>query len=77
MRIFAFAFILTMPMLLNASVVDLQKTPVQEVLEVYQEDELLAATDQGWIHNFERASLGKEMDHLAKLKTSSEITLME
>ena len=72
MRKFAFAIMLLLPFALSAAVVDLQETPVQEVLEVYEDKQQTSNSDQGWIYNFEKASLGQEMDHLAKLKPSDE-----
>lgn len=76
MKSFAFAIVLLIPFALSAAVVDLQTTPVQEVLEVYEDEQPTSNSDQGWIYNFEKVSLGHEMDHLAKLKQSDD-QLME
>lgn len=60
------------PLTAQARVVDLQKHPVQQVLNVYEEQEQAKAPHQGWIHAFEEESLGPEMDHLAKLKADKD-----
>lgn len=59
---------MSLPFSAFATVVDLQKEPVRQVLDVYEQQREEEAHDQRWIHSFEEDSLGKEMDHFAKVK---------
>lgn len=59
-----------------AEVIDLKNLPVRAVIDVYEEEEQ-PSPNHGWIHNFETVPLGKEMDHLAKMKAGKEEVLTE
>jgi hypothetical protein len=63
---------MSLPLSSFATVVDLQKEPVHQVLDVYEQQREEEAHDQSWIHSFEEDSLGKEMDHLTKVKIRKE-----
>lgn len=52
-----------------ATVVELKDATAKSVLNVYEEmQEQEESPDNGWIHSFEDASVGPEMDHLTGLK---------
>lgn len=60
-----------------ATVVELEDATADNVIEVYeemreeqQEEEVGSSPDNGWIHDFEKDSVGSEMDHLTTLKLS-------
>jgi hypothetical protein len=57
----------------HASVVELEDATAKNVIEVYEEmrEEEVGATDNRWIHDFEKEHMGKEMDHLSKLKRTA------
>jgi hypothetical protein len=58
----------------HANVVELQDATAKNVIEVYEEmrEEEVGATDNRWIHDFEKEHMGKEMDHLSRFKRTAE-----
>lgn len=64
---------LSLLMLMNSSfagVIVFDDGPVKEAQEIYDTDKKTQkkSSHQGWIHDFEKDQLGKEMEHLAKAK---------
>ena len=55
-----------------ATVVEME-IPADSVIEVYEEmrEEQVETSDNGWIHEFEKDSVGSEMDHLSDLKQNT------
>ncbi len=53
-----------------STVVELDDGHAKKVIAVYEEmrEEQVDAPENAWIHEFERDSLGAEMDHLSRLK---------
>ncbi|MFL5785200.1 MAG: hypothetical protein ACJ76H_11355 [Bacteriovoracaceae bacterium] len=58
----------------HANVVELEDATAKNVIEVYEEmrEQEVGATDNRWIHDFEKEHMGKEMDHLSRLKRTAE-----
>ncbi len=58
-----------------ATVVEIENSSAQKVIEVYEEmqeqEEVGASSDNAWIHDFETEKVGKEMDHLSRLKRTA------
>lgn len=55
-----------------AGVIVFEDGPVKEAQEIYETDQKSIkkqSMHQGWIHDFEKDQLGKEMEHLTKLRT--------
>lgn len=58
-----------------ADVVELEDATTRTVIDAYeemQEQEEEVGSDNRWIHDFEKDSVGKEMDHLTGLKRTAE-----
>ena len=58
-----------------ATVIELEDATANNVLEVYEEmreEQQEVGTDNQWIHDFEKDSVGTEMDHLSTLKRTAE-----
>lgn len=58
-----------------ASVVEIENSSAQKVIEVYEEmqeqEEVGSSADNAWIHEFETEKVGKEMDHLSRFKRTA------
>lgn len=58
-----------------ATVVEMEDATANNVLEVYEEmreEQEDVGTDNQWIHDFEKDSVGSEMDHMSTLKRTAE-----
>ena len=54
-----------------ATVIELEDAMAKNVIEVYEamrEEQVDVESDNHWIHDFEKESVGTEMDHLTTLK---------
>lgn len=57
-----------------ADVVELEDATAKSVIEVYEEmreEEQDVGSDNQWIHEFEKDSIGTEMDHLSGLRKTA------
>ncbi len=63
-------FLLSLSQGVLATVTELNDGHAESVLEVYEEmrEEQVETSDNGWIHDFEKDSVGSEMDHLSGVK---------
>lgn len=73
MKSVLFAFLLSVSQGVLATVTELNDGHAESVIEVYEEmrEEQQETSDNGWIHEFERDSVGSEMDHLSGLKRNA------
>lgn len=58
-----------------ADVIELEDATARTVIDVYEEmreEEQELAGKNEWIHEFEKDSVGTEMDHLSRLKRTAE-----
>ncbi|MES2526963.1 MAG: hypothetical protein V4598_07735 [Bdellovibrionota bacterium] len=63
-------FLLSVSQGAMATVIEMDDGPAESVIEVYEEmrEEQQETSDNGWIHEFEKDSVGSEMDHLSGVK---------
>ena len=73
MKSVLFAFLLSLSQRAIATVIEINDGHANSVIEVYEEmrEEQQDTPDNGWIHEFEKDSLGSEMDHLTSLKKNA------
>ena len=67
-------FFLSVSQVAMASVFEMDDASSESVIEVYEEmqEEQQESPENGWIHEFEKDSVGTEMDHLSRLKEHSD-----
>lgn len=70
MKIVLILFICLLSQAAMSTVIELDDGHAKKVIAVYEEmrEEQVDAPENAWIHEFERDSVGAEMDHLSNLK---------